>query len=55
MTKSVHLKILIKIIIIFKNTSLPGGNITVLDCIEVKYNPTITTKNPIMDIKKQIN
>jgi len=26
---------------------LPGGNTTVLDCIEVKYNPKITTKNPI--------
>jgi len=26
---------------------LPGDNTTVLDCIEVKYNPKITTKKPI--------
>jgi len=26
---------------------LPEGNTTVLDCIEVKYNPKMTTKKPI--------
>jgi len=35
-----------------KRILLPVGNTTVLDCIEVKYNPKIIPKNPIKSTKK---
>lgn len=32
----------------YENVDLPGGNTTVLDCIEMKYNPIITPINPMV-------